>query len=76
MDEFTQEKIEFAAVREILSGFCASGPGKTLARRKGPSRNPETLGGGFSLIECLRETHQTPWDKPQAFVYCLFQDVG
>lgn len=44
MDDFTQEKIEFAAVRKILGGFCASAPGRALALRIGPSRNPETIG--------------------------------
>ena len=43
MDTFTLDKIEFDAVRHILAGFCASSPGKALARRIGPSRNPQSI---------------------------------
>ncbi len=34
-----------------------------------------TFGGPFTLIGSFRETHQTPWGKPQAFVRCLFRRV-
>ena len=43
MDTFTLDKIEFDAVRRILASFCACSPGKALARRIGPSRNPQTI---------------------------------
>jgi len=43
MDPFTLDRIEFDAVRRILSGFCATGSGKALATRIGPSRNPDTV---------------------------------
>jgi hypothetical protein len=39
--------------------------------------SPETLslelGDDFRLIESRRETHFTPWDSAQQFIYCLFQ---
>ncbi|MBS3734297.1 MAG: DNA strand exchange inhibitor protein [Phycisphaerae bacterium] len=43
MDSFTLNKIEFDAVREILSGYALTAPGRALARRIRPSRNPETV---------------------------------
>ena len=63
----------------IIATFAPDGPPKCSGLdvvRWGPTALAETLGGGFSLVECFRETHQTPWGKPQAFVYCLFQCIG
>jgi ubiquinone/menaquinone biosynthesis C-methylase UbiE len=31
------------------------------------------LGDGFELIEQVRETHVTPWGKPQSFQYAMFR---
>jgi hypothetical protein len=31
------------------------------------------LGGGFELLETRRETHLTPWQTAQEFVYARFQ---
>ena len=52
MDTFTLDKIEFDAVRRILAGFCACSVGKAVARRIGPSRNPQTI------VKWLDETSQ------------------
>ncbi len=63
----------------IIATFAPDGPPKCSGLdvvRWGPTALAETLGGVFSLMECFRETHQTPWGKPQAFVYCLFQHAG
>ncbi|MCG3181831.1 MAG: hypothetical protein BIFFINMI_04266 [Phycisphaerae bacterium] len=60
----------------IIATFAPEGPPKCSGLdvvRWGPTALAETLAGGFSLVECLRETHRTPWGKPQAFAYCLFQ---
>jgi len=43
VDSFTLNKIEFDAVRRILSGFCRCSLGEALARRIGPSRRPEVV---------------------------------
>jgi len=31
------------------------------------------LGDGFELTEQVRETHVTPWGKPQSFQYAMFR---
>ncbi len=43
VDTFTLDKIEFDGVRHILSRFAATGPGRELALRIRPSRNPDTI---------------------------------
>jgi len=43
VDSFTLKKTEFDAVRKILADFCSCSLGRALARRIGPSRNPETI---------------------------------
>ena len=43
MDSFTLGKIEFDAVRRILSGYCSCSLGKALAVRISPSRNPDVI---------------------------------
>ncbi len=43
MDSFTLEKLEFDAVRGILSRYCQSALGRNLARNISPSRHPETV---------------------------------
>ena len=43
MDTFTLNKIEFDAVRRILSRYCATSLGKSLATRITPSRNPDVV---------------------------------
>ena len=43
LDSFTLNKIEFGAVRRILSDFCATRAGKSLALRIGPSRSPQIV---------------------------------
>jgi DNA mismatch repair protein MutS2 len=43
VDAFTLDKIEFDAVRGILSGFCRCSLGKAMAAQVGPSRNPEII---------------------------------
>jgi DNA mismatch repair protein MutS2 len=43
VDSFTLSKIEFDAVRRILSQLCACSPGRQLALRIGPSRSPDVI---------------------------------
>lgn len=43
VDTFTLDKIEFSAVRQILSRFAATSLGKALCLRITPSRNPDMI---------------------------------
>ena len=43
LDSFTLRKVEFDAIRRIVSQFCRCSLGKGLARRMGPSRNPTII---------------------------------
>ena len=60
----------------MIATFAPDGPpscsGLDVVRWE-PQALAERLGREFSLTASSRETHQTPWAKPQAFVYCLFR---
>ncbi|NIA20383.1 MAG: metalloregulator ArsR/SmtB family transcription factor [Anaerolineaceae bacterium] len=63
----------------IIATFAPDGPPSCSdldVARWAPDAMAEAFGGAFTPIESFRETHQTPWGKPQAFVYCLFRRVG
>ncbi len=38
-----------------------------------PALLHDELGDDFVMLETQTETHITPWNSPQAFVYCLFR---
>ena len=63
----------------MIATFTPDGPpscsGLDVVRWE-PQALAKALGRGFSLTASSRETHQTPWGKPQAFVYCLFHRAG
>ena len=65
MDRFTLDKIEFDAVRGVLAGFCRCSMGKDLARRIGPSRNPETINHWLTqtsqMVAAVRDTGLPPF---------------
>ena len=61
MDSFTLRKIEFDEVRRILRGFCSSSPGKSLAVKIAPSRNPQTV---------------KHWLDQTSQMVCAIRDVG
>jgi pyruvate-formate lyase-activating enzyme len=42
-------------------------------RRYGAQQLAEELGAGFELVTSMPETHQTPWNSTQEFVYCIFR---
>ncbi len=60
----------------IIASFADDGPKRCsdldVCRYSGASMAAE-IGEGFSLIREARETHETPWDTPQAFVYTAFR---
>lgn len=63
----------------MIATFAPDGPlscsGLDVVRWE-PQALADALGREFALTETSRETHQTPWGKPQAFVYCLFRRAG
>ena len=65
MDSFTLNKTEFDAVRRILASFCSTTPGKALARRISPSRNPEVvqrwLRQTTQMVEAVRDVGLLPF---------------
>ncbi|MCL2700850.1 MAG: hypothetical protein FWE88_04055 [Phycisphaerae bacterium] len=65
VDSFTLNKIEFDAVRAILSRYCRCGLGRELARRIGPSRNPavirEWLEQVSQMVAALRDVGLPPF---------------
>lgn len=63
----------------IIATFAADGPTQCSGLdvvRWDPLALARTLGEDFALVDHCREIHLTPWSKPQAFVYCLFQRLG
>ncbi len=60
----------------IVSGFATDGPARCSGldvTRYSPETIREALGGGFELIDSVREEHWTPSGASQAFVYCLLR---
>jgi SAM-dependent methyltransferase len=60
----------------IIASFADDGPEQCsdldVCRYNAESLSAE-LGAEFSLIQEVRETHETPWDTPQAFFYGVFR---
>ena len=60
----------------VIATFALDGPpqcsGLDVARYDENSLASE-LGAHFVLRQVLRETHRTPWNSEQRFVYCRFQ---
>ena len=42
-------------------------------RRYAPETLAAELGPAFALVTSARETHVTPWGKPQSFQYSVFR---
>ncbi|MCK5558444.1 MAG: DNA strand exchange inhibitor protein, partial [Candidatus Hydrogenedentes bacterium] len=64
MDAFTLDKIEFDAVRKILSGFCRCSLGKAAALSISPSTNPAVIRTGLEqttqMVEAIRDVGLPP----------------
>lgn len=60
----------------VIATFAPDGPprcsGLDVMRHDETSLAAE-LGDGFVLLEARRETHRTPWQAEQRFVYCRFR---
>jgi DNA mismatch repair protein MutS2 len=65
VDSFTLRKVAFDSIRRILSGFCSTSPGKVMAGRIGPSRNPEVirrwLAQTTEMVDAIREAGVPPF---------------
>jgi DNA mismatch repair protein MutS2 len=65
MDSFTLNKIEFDAVRRILSEFASCSLGRALALRLGASRNPEVIRRWLrqtsQMIQAIRDVGLPPF---------------
>jgi ubiquinone/menaquinone biosynthesis C-methylase UbiE len=63
----------------IIATFASNGPpqcsGLDVARYDEQTLSAE-LGTAFALREVRRETHRTPWNTEQRFVYCRFQHLS
>ena len=60
----------------ILATFALQGPLRCSGLevlRYSPETLQAELGKGFTLIESLDESHRTPFNTVQQFLYCLFQ---
>ena len=60
----------------IISSFSLTGPEKCSGLevvRYSPETLLRELGSGFKLLESENETHKTPFNTTQDFVYCLMQ---
>jgi SAM-dependent methyltransferase len=60
----------------IIATFAPDGPercsGLPVCRYDGPSL-ADALGGGLRLLRSQRESHLTPWGKPQSFQYSVLR---
>lgn len=60
----------------IIATFAEDGPERCSnlpVRRYSPEQLAAELGAGFTLLETLRETHVTPAQGRQKFIYCVFR---
>jgi SAM-dependent methyltransferase len=60
----------------VVATFASDGPERCSGlevRRYDPETLAAELGPAFALVTSTRETHITPWGKPQSFQYSVFQ---
>jgi hypothetical protein len=63
----------------IIATFAEDGPERCSnlpVCRYSPDRLAEELGIDFTLVDALRETHITPAQGVQKFIYCCFRRCG
>lgn len=63
----------------IISTFSQTGPDKcsglTISKYSQEDLK-NVFGKYFKRIKCIENTHTTPWDTKQDFVYCVFKKVN
>jgi SAM-dependent methyltransferase len=60
----------------VIATFAMDGPERCSGlhvRRYDPATLAAELGPAFALVTFARETHVTPWGKPQSFQYSVFR---
>lgn len=63
----------------IMATFALEGPPKCSGlnvERYDPEKLSKEIGISFHLIKSMNETHITPWNSEQKFVYCMFKKEG
>ena len=62
----------------VMATFAMDGPDRCSGlevRRYDPETLAAELGPAFALVTSARESHVTPWGKPQSFQYSVFRRV-
>lgn len=62
----------------IIATFALEGPSKCSGldvERYDPEKLSKEIGNSFHFIKSVEETHKTPWQAEQKFVYCVFKKV-
>ncbi|KHE93107.1 MAG: hypothetical protein SCABRO_01126 [Candidatus Scalindua brodae] len=62
----------------VIAAFAIDGPPKCSeldVERYDPEKMKNELGESFELINSVSETHITPWNKQQKFIYCHFKKI-
>ena len=65
--------------RVIIATFSLHGPSRCSGLdviRYSPESLQAEFGGGFRFAEAIEETHRTPFDTVQPFLYCRFESVS
>jgi hypothetical protein len=60
----------------IIAAFALDGPTRCSnldIMQHSPETLQDELGDAFVLVESCAETHVTPWNSEQKFVYCRFK---
>lgn len=60
----------------IIATFNSDGPtqcSNLAVRRYSVQDLCDEFGDDFELLNSIHESHQTPWNSEQKFVYCLFR---
>ncbi len=73
------EKALNASGHAIIAAFAMNGPAKCSGldvERYSPERLSREVGSSFQLIKSFEETHVTPWQAEQKFMYCCFKKIA
>jgi len=63
----------------VIAAFAIDGPPKCSGldvERYSPEKMKNELGDSFELVDSVSETHITPWNKQQKFIYCYFKKIN
>ena len=59
----------------IIATFALDGPTRCSnldVMQHSPESLQDELGDSFTLVATRTETHLTPWNSEQRFIYCMF----